>query len=92
MGSISARRATKRKDYEENRSGDRRRAASEEMLPEYRFDYRKARPNRFAARIKPGSRAVVLDPDVAEVFTTAESVNGILRVLIAIMPRRNSAS
>jgi len=74
------------------RSVDSRRATSEEMRPEYRFDYRKARPNRFAARIKPGSRAVVLDPDVAEVFTTAESVNGILRALIAIMPRRNSAS
>ena len=38
------------------------------MLPEYRFDYRKARPNRFAARLKRGSRAVVLDPDVATVF------------------------
>jgi hypothetical protein len=74
------------------RSVDRRRATSEEMLPEYRFDYRKARPNRFAARLKSGSRAVVLDPDVAEVFTTPESVNGILRALIAIMPRRNSRS
>ena len=34
-------------------------SASEEMLPEYQFDYRKARPNRFAGRVKRGSRAVV---------------------------------
>jgi hypothetical protein len=35
---------------------------------------------------------VVLDPDIAEVFTTPESVNNILRALIAAMPqnqRRN---
>ena len=37
--------------------------SEQDMLPEYRFDYRKARPNRFAARLKQGSRAVVLDPD-----------------------------
>jgi len=64
----------------------------EEMLPEYRLDYSKARPNRFAARIKQGSRVVVLDPDVAEVFATPESVNMILRALIEAMPRKASES
>jgi hypothetical protein len=68
------------------RSDDRKNDIGEEMLPEYRFDYKKARPNRFAARIKQGSRAVVLDPDVAKVFTTPESVNGVLRALIRTMP------
>ena len=63
-----------------------------EMLPEYRFDYSKARPNRFAARIKQGSRVVVIDPDVAEVFATPESVNAILRALIEAMPRKASSS
>jgi hypothetical protein len=58
----------------------------EDMLPEYRFDYSKARPNRFAAQFKPGSRAVVLDPDVAAVFSTPESVNAVLRALIETMP------
>ena len=72
------------------RSDDRPRDTDAEMLAEYRFDYRKARPNRFAARLKPGSRAVVLDPDVAEVFTTPESVNEILRALIKTMPQRVS--
>jgi hypothetical protein len=60
----------------------------EEMLPEYRFDYRKAKPNRFAVRVKRGSRAVVLEPDVAAVFSTPEAVNSALRALIETMPRK----
>jgi hypothetical protein len=59
----------------------------DDLLPEYRFDYRKARPNRFAA---PGGQkrvAVVLDADVAQVFTTSESVNVVLRALIETMPQ-----
>jgi hypothetical protein len=59
----------------------------DDLLPEYRFDYSKARPNRFAARLKPGSRTVVLDPDVAAVFSTPESVNAVLRALIETMPQ-----
>jgi hypothetical protein len=61
-----------------------------DMLAEYRFDYRKAKPNRFAARLKPGTRAVILDPDIAAVFPTPESVNAVLRALIETMPPRNS--
>lgn len=61
--------------------------ADDDMLPEYHFDYSKARPNRFATERKPGSRIVVLDPDIAEVFTTPESVNAVLRALIATMPK-----
>jgi len=57
------------------------------MLPEYQFDYTKAKPNRFAERLKAGVRAVVLDPDVARVFPTTESVNAVLRALIETMPR-----
>jgi hypothetical protein len=62
-------------------------AAADEMLPEYRFDYAKARPNRFAAGFSSGGRLIVLDPDVAEVFTKTEEVNAVLRALIATMPR-----
>lgn len=61
-----------------------------DLLPEYRFDYSKARPNRFAAQFQPGSRAIVLDPDVAAVFSTPESVNAVLRALIETMPRKAS--
>ena len=65
--------------------------SDKEMLPEYRFDYSKARPNRFADRMPRGSRAVVLEPDVAAVFPTAESVNAVLRALIETMPQKSSA-
>lgn len=58
-----------------------------EMQAEYALDYSKARPNRFAARCKGESRVVVLDPDVAEVFKTAESVNAVLRAIIESMPK-----
>ncbi len=54
---------------------------SDDMLPEYDFDYSKARPNRFAK-----GRAVILEPDVARVFSTSDSVNKILRAVIAAMP------
>ena len=63
---------------------------TEELQPEYRFDYRKARPNRFAARYKAGSRVVLLDPDIAKTFTTPESVNAVLRALLDTMPRKRS--
>lgn len=60
--------------------------SSDDMLPEYNFDYRKARPNRFIERIDKNRRVVILDADISEVFTTAESVNTILRALITTMP------
>lgn len=56
------------------------------VRPEYSFDYRKARPNRFAARIDENRLVVVLDPEVARVFKTSESVNKALRALITAMP------
>jgi hypothetical protein len=58
----------------------------DDLLPDYKFDYSKARPNRFAASHPPGSRLVSLDPDIATVFTTAEAVNNVLRALITTMP------
>jgi hypothetical protein len=72
------------------RTADRPPARKSDMLPEYRFDYAKARPNRFASRLKKGSRAVVLDPDVAAVFSEAASVNAVLRALIKNMPQTSS--
>ncbi|HVH85140.1 MAG TPA: hypothetical protein VM912_00330 [Terriglobales bacterium] len=35
--------------------------------------------------------AVVLDPDVAEVFDTADSVNRLLRSVISAVPKRRIA-
>jgi len=67
---------------------DKKRAPSDEPRREYRFDYGESKPNRFAAKAARGRTVVVLDPDIAEVFTTGESVNNVLRALIATMPRK----
>jgi hypothetical protein len=60
--------------------------ASQDMLPEYDFDYSKARPNRFAGKISEERLVVLLDPEVSQVFTTPEAVNTVLRALITAMP------
>ena len=59
----------------------------EDMPPEYRFDYRQARPNRFAGRVSHERLVVTLDADVSQVFTTLEAVNTALRVLVAALPK-----
>ena len=61
---------------------------SEDIQPEYDFDYTKAKPNRFAGRIAKDRLVVLLDPEVAKVFTDSESVNAALRGLITTLPRR----
>jgi len=58
-----------------------------EIRPEYRFDYRKSQPNRFASQMKGRAVAIVLDPDVASVFRSPESVNSLLRSVIKALPR-----
>jgi len=55
---------------------------SDELRPEYRFDYSKARPNPYAARLRGKAVAVVLDAEVAAAFPTSESVNTALRAVI----------
>ena len=62
----------------------------QEMAPEYRFDYKKAKPNRFASRMKTEPLIVMVDPDVAKVFTTSEEVNKALRALISAMPEKKT--
>jgi hypothetical protein len=62
----------------------------EEMRQEYDFDYRKAKPNRFAGQQNQGRIVVTLDPDVSEVFQTPDSVNRVLRALIEAMPPSKS--
>jgi hypothetical protein len=70
----------------------KQRPKDEAMPSEYRFDYSKARANRFAGRIKPGSLLVVIEPDVAKVFSTPDAVNARLRALIEAMPKKKARS
>jgi hypothetical protein len=65
---------------------------SDEIRDGYDFDYSKSKPNRFAPELEKGSVAVVLDPDVAEIFHSAESVNTFLRSVISALPEKKSAT
>jgi len=62
---------------------------SDDLRPEYDFDYSKARPNPYAAALKGRAVTVVLDPDVAAAFPTSEAVNKQLRTVVATVPRRS---
>jgi hypothetical protein len=68
------------------------RKSTDEMRREYQFDYSQAKSNRFAARFKGNVVAVVLQPDVAEVFDDSESVNRLLRSVISAIPNSRARS
>ncbi len=65
---------------------NRKKRSGDDLKPEYRFDYRKAKPNRFAAAMSDHTVAVVLEPDVAAVFRSSKAVNSFLRSAISAMP------
>ena len=64
----------------------RQQTARDAMRKEYRFDYSRAKPNRFAEKMSEGVVAVVLEPDVAAIFKSSKAVNAFLRSVIAAMP------
>ena len=64
------------------------RASADDLRREYRFQYRRSRTNRFARAMQTGSVAVVLDPDVASVFRSSETVNALLRSVISALPSK----
>lgn len=67
---------------------------SDEMRPEYDFDYSKAVRGKYYRRIlKEGSNVVVLEPDIAKAFPTSAAVNDALRVVLrAGQPARRLTS
>jgi hypothetical protein len=69
-----------------NTRKSRSRPQGVDMPSGYQLDWSKAKPNPYAARLKD-TVAVVLAPDVAEVFPTSESVNDFLRSVITAVPR-----
>ena len=74
-------------------SARKKRQKPQALRSEYRLDYRKSKPNRFAATMSEGAVAVVLEPDVAAIFKSSEAVNALLRSVISAMPpsKRNAA-
>ena len=65
------------------------RNASDELRPEYAFDYSKAKANPYAAQLQGRTVAVVLEPDVAAAFPNSKAVNTQLRAVVAAVPRRS---
>ncbi len=57
-----------------------------EMRPEY--DFRGGVRGKYAKRFASGSNVILLDPDVAEVFPDAATVNEVLRVLAKLILRQ----
>lgn len=60
-----------------------------DLLPEYRFDYSKMKPNRFARRLAK-QKIIILDPDVAKVFPNGKIVNDTLRAIVNIIPKHST--
>ena len=67
-------------------SRSRKKARSSGLRAEYEFNYSRSRPNRFASRLGPQTVAIVLAPDVAQVFDSSRAVNKLLRSVIAATP------
>src|SRR5882724_7510367 len=65
------------------------RQADDSLRPEY--DFSQGVRGKHAARYAAGTNVVVLEPDVASAFPTAEAVNEALRALAQIMRRRASS-
>ena len=56
---------------------------SDDLRPEYHFDYSKAVRGKYYKRIlKEGTNVVLLEPDVAKAFPDSASVNNALRVVL----------
>ncbi len=68
-----------------SKSGVETKVRIDEILPEYNF--RKSQRNPYASRYAAGSSVVVLEPDVAAAFPTAEEVNEALRALAALIQK-----
>ena len=61
----------------------RKTSPSDEMRPEYNFDYSKAVRGQYYKRIlKDGANVVVLEPDIAKAFPNSAAVNDALRILL----------
>ena len=62
----------------------------QDMLGEY--DFSGGERGKYVNRFQRGCNVVVLDPDVAKVFTDSESVNQALRALVTIIQSQGNKS
>jgi hypothetical protein len=66
------------------------RADRDTMRPHY--DFREGVRGKYVSRYRAGTNVVVLDPDVAAVFSSAIAVNRALRTLLEVVPPRPARS
>lgn len=67
-------------------------SAGDDLRPEYkRSDFKRLERAKYYERVRAGSNVVVLDPDVASVFRSPESVNSLLRSVIKALPKNAKA-
>ena len=58
---------------------------SDQLRPEYNFDYSKAVRGKYYRRLlDEGSNVVILDPDISKAFRDSSSVNEALRSLLEL--------
>lgn len=59
--------------------------SSDDLRPEYTFDYSKAVRGKYYRRLlEEGANVVVLDPDVAKAFRNSTAVNDVLRSFLKV--------
>ncbi|MCK6572074.1 hypothetical protein L6V77_13370 [Myxococcota bacterium] len=61
---------------------------NDDLRPEY--DFSKGARGKYARGIATGSNVVVLDPDVAHVFSDSAAVNRALRALVEIAAKQGA--
>ena len=66
----------------------KRSADRDTMRPHY--DFRGGVRGKYVSRYRAGTNVVVLDPDVAAVFSSAAAVNRALRTLLDVVPPRRA--
>lgn len=58
---------------------------SDDLRPEYDFDFSKGERGRYFKRlVKEGANVAVLDPDIAKAFPDSAAVNAALRSLLEV--------
>jgi uncharacterized DUF497 family protein len=86
---ISARVATRQEQGFMKKETDHE--LEDELCPEYDFSQLQGGVRgKYAERYQAGTNLVLLDPDVAQAFPTAEAVNEALRLLIQIAQRQKA--
>jgi len=59
----------------------------QEMKTNYKLDYKRSKPNRFA--VTEQQIVVQIDEDVAKVFDSSAKVNSALRAIISAYPQKS---